>query len=145
MILSLRKVINTTLVGMQGRVSDNYTVVPQNRGKYPIPSISFSYFNPQTRKYHTVQSDEIVLNVYEGPEAITTTPSTTTGGVKQSVLGGENQFRFLKLKPGLIPVSSYTFFGTMEFYMWWLLPILFIPFVMLVWKKKQAIVVTCRK
>lgn len=27
----------------------------------------------------------------------------------------------------------------MEFYMWWLLPILFIPFVMLVWKKKQAI------
>ena len=131
--------INTTLVGMQGRVSDNYTVVPQNRGKYPIPSISFSYFNPQTRKYHTVQSDEIVLNVYEGPEAITTTPSTTTGGVKQSVLGGENQFRFLKLKPGLIPVSSYTFFGTMEFYMWWLLPILFIPFVMLVWKKKQAI------
>lgn len=107
--------INTTLVGMQGRVSDNYTVVPQNRGKYPIPSISFSYFNPQTRKYHTVQSDEIVLNVYEGPEAITTTPSTTTGGVKQSVLGGENQFRFLKLKPGLIPVSSYTFLEPWNF------------------------------
>ena len=42
--------VRTTLSGMEGKVSNNYTIVPSYRGKYPIPSISFSYFEPKIRK-----------------------------------------------------------------------------------------------
>ena len=38
--------VRTTLSGMQGKVSNSYTIVPSFKGKYPIPSISFSYFDP---------------------------------------------------------------------------------------------------
>ena len=40
--------------GISGSVSDLYTVVPQYKGKYKIPNISFSYFNPKEKKYHTI-------------------------------------------------------------------------------------------
>ncbi|WP_348661136.1 BatD family protein, partial [Croceibacter atlanticus] len=43
--------VRTNLNGMGGSIADNYTVVPQTKGKYPIPSISFSYFNPKTERY----------------------------------------------------------------------------------------------
>ena len=36
-----KEAVRTNLSGMQGSISDSYTVVPQYKGKYPIPSISF--------------------------------------------------------------------------------------------------------
>jgi len=55
--------VRTTLRGMQGKVSNNFTIVPSFKGKYPIPPIKFSYFNPKTEKYTTLSSDEIIVNV----------------------------------------------------------------------------------
>ncbi|MBT8265647.1 MAG: BatD family protein, partial [Bacteroidia bacterium] len=43
--------VSTKLDGMQGKIMDSYTIVPEYQGKYPIPSISFSYFNPKTDRY----------------------------------------------------------------------------------------------
>ena len=43
---------------MKGSISDTYTVVPQYKGKYPIPSISFSYFDLKTESYKRLSSDE---------------------------------------------------------------------------------------
>src|SRR5690606_33443095 len=57
--------VRTTLSGMEGNVSDSYTIVPTFKGKYPIPSISFSFFNPKTEKYQTLSSGEIMINVLE--------------------------------------------------------------------------------
>lgn len=59
--------ISNNLTGMQGEVSDSYTLVPSYKGKYPIPSVEFSYFNPSTGKYHTLNSEPIVLQILEGP------------------------------------------------------------------------------
>ena len=36
--------IKTNLSGMRGSIVDIYTVVPQLKGNYPIPSIDFSFF-----------------------------------------------------------------------------------------------------
>ena len=62
--------IRTTLRGMNGRVSDQYTVVPQFRGKFKIPSVSFSYFNPKDEKYHSVETEPIILNALQGTKQI---------------------------------------------------------------------------
>ena len=60
--------VRTNLGGMQGSVAEQYTIVPSYQGKYPIPSISFSFFNPKTERYEQINSEEITLNVLEGPK-----------------------------------------------------------------------------
>ena len=45
----------TSLGGLRGTISDLYTVVPQFKGKYKIPAVSFSYFNLKEEKYKTIK------------------------------------------------------------------------------------------
>ncbi|NJB71298.1 putative house-cleaning noncanonical NTP pyrophosphatase (MazG superfamily) [Saonia flava] len=129
--------VRTTFSGMQGKVNDMYTVVPSYKGKYPIPSISFSYFNPSTEKYHTLNSDEIVVNVLEGPTDATATTSGPIAANRQAVVSSGNQFGFIKLKPNLKAIGSNYFFGSRCFYLWLLLPLLLIPLFILFRKKRE--------
>ncbi len=55
------------LAGMNGNISNTYTIVPQFQGKYPIPRVKFSFFNPRLNKYSTIFSDEEIVDVYDGP------------------------------------------------------------------------------
>ncbi|WP_394748278.1 BatD family protein [Spongiimicrobium salis] len=131
--------VRTNLSGTQGKISNNYTIVPSFRGKYPVPSIDFSYFNPKTEKYVTLSSDEIIINVVEGPNAgtsPTTGPSTTN---KQTVIAADQQFNFIDIRPGLTAIGSDYFFGSTPFYLWLLLPLLLIPITILIGKKREAI------
>ena len=128
--------VRTTLSGMEGKVANNYTVVPSYRGKYPIPSISFSYFNPKTGRYNTLNSDEITINVMEGPEDINTNIAGNTSNQKLVVPTGK-QFHFIKVKPNLTPISSNYFFGSNKFYILLFAPLLAIPLFILFYKKRK--------
>lgn len=131
--------VRTTLTGAQGKVSNNYTIVPSFKGKYPIPPIAFSYFNPQTEKYNTITSDEIIINVLSGP-ANTDVANTIPGAAnRQRVVATGNQFGFIKLKPNLSAIGEAYFFGSRAFYLWWLLPILLIPLSIVLGRKREAI------
>ncbi|WP_076546525.1 BatD family protein [Maribacter ulvicola] len=131
--------VRTTLAGMQGKVSNQYTIVPSFRGKYPIAPISFSYFNPSTGKYTTVTSNEIVINVLEGPLSASSNANTTLNSNKQSVVSSGNEFNFLKLNPNLTNKSVSYFFGSTSFYLWLLCPLLLIPLAIVFRKKRDAI------
>ncbi|MDX1767410.1 BatD family protein [Arenibacter troitsensis] len=131
--------VRTTLSGMEGNVSNSYTVVPTFKGKYPIPSITFSFFNPKTEKYQTLSSGEIMINVLEGP---TSGAANNTGPIsnnKQRVVATGDQFVFNKIKPNLTAISNKYFFGSKSFFLWWLLPVLLIPLAILFGKKREAI------
>ncbi|PCJ95336.1 MAG: BatD protein [Flavobacteriaceae bacterium] len=130
--------VRTTLSGMQGRVSNNYTVVPSFKGKYPIPSISFSFFNPKTEAYETLNSDEIVVNVMEGPSDTAVSISGAVATNRQTVVSTGNDFGFIKLKPNLSAIGTNYFFGSRCFYLWLLLPLLLIPLLILFRKKREA-------
>lgn len=130
--------ISTNLSGMRGKVTDSYTVVPEYRGKYPIPSVSFSYFDPKDKQYKTINSQEILINVFEGP--VNTGENSTTSTVvntKQPVMTSGNQFRFLKLNARLQPKEKAIFFGSKLFYGLLLAPLLFIPVFVLIGRKKK--------
>ncbi len=131
--------VRTTLGGMQGKVSNNFTIVPSFRGKYPIPPIKFSYFNPKTEKYTTLSSDEIIVNVLEGPSNGVSNTTGTTGSYKQNVIAANNQFNFIKLAPNLKPIGSNYFFGSNLFYALLLGPLLLIPLAILFRKKRDEI------
>jgi predicted house-cleaning noncanonical NTP pyrophosphatase (MazG superfamily) len=130
--------VRTTLAGMQGKVSNQYTIVPSYRGKYPISPLSFSFFNPKTEKYTTLASDEIVINVLEGPLSTDSNSAASTNSSKQSVVASENQFNFIKLTPNLSSKSISYFFRSTPYYIWLLCPLLCIPIAILIRKKRDA-------
>lgn len=131
--------VRTTLSGMQGRVSNSYTIVPSYKGKYPIPPVSFSYFDPEREVYETITSDEIMINVLEGPNAAIsgTIPGTETE--RKSVVSAGSQFHFLKLRPNLSVKNALPFFGSLAFYIWFIAPLFIIPIAILARKKREAI------
>ena len=59
--------VKTNIKGMYGNILDTYTLVPQFKGKYPISPVKFVFFDPKTRAYKSVFSNEIIINVLEGP------------------------------------------------------------------------------
>jgi len=131
--------VRTTLAGMQGKVSNSYTVVPAFRGKYPLPSIPFSFFNPSTETYTTLNSEEIVINVLQGPNSIANTGVAADNTNKRNVIAANTQFNFIKLDANLIPVGSTYFFRSNPFYLLLLGPLLFIPLAIVFRKKRDEI------
>ncbi len=130
--------VRTTLSGMQGKISNQYTIVPAFRGKYPIAPMSFSYFNPKTEKYTTLTSEEIIINVIEGPLNGLNTTSNNVANSKQAVIASGTKFNFIKLTPNLSNKSVSYFFRSTRFYLWLLLPLLFIPLAIIFRKKRDA-------
>ena len=130
--------VKTNLSGMQGSISDSYTVVPQYKGKYPIPSISFSYFDLKTESYKRLSSDEIIINVLNGPSnsSSSTENNAINSGNKQAVVLNSDQFAFIKTKTDFLDIKSTYFFKTNTFWSLLLLPFLAIPLAIFVRKKK---------
>ena len=128
--------VNTNLDGMRGSISDSYTVVPQYRGKYPIPSISFSYFDLKTESYKTINSNEIVIDVLEGPSSNSSEDIVSANGDKQRVVLNNNQFAFVKTNTNFTSIKPNNFFKSTAFWSAMLLPFLAIPLV-IVFKKQQ--------
>ncbi len=131
--------VRTDLVGMRGSISDNYTVVPQYKGKYPIPSISFSYFDLETETYKRISSGEIILDVIEGPVNTKSSDNSiaSADGTKQKVEMNSDQFAYLKTSPNLVPVNQEPFFKSKGFWSTMLLPLLAIPLAMFYRRKRD--------
>lgn len=130
--------VRTTLAGMQGKINNQYTIVPAFRGKYPIAPLSFSFFNPTTEKYTTLTSNEIIINVLEGPLSASSNSAVSPNNSKQSVVSSGTKFNFIKLTPNLSSKSVSYFFGSTSFYIWLLSPLLLIPLAIAFRKKRDA-------
>jgi len=129
--------VSVNLNGMSGVSSDSYTIVPSYQGKYPIPSISFSYFDLKTERYKTITSNEIVINVDEGP--INTTNSVVNSSTpKQQIITSGDQFASFKTKTNFVSIKQPTFFKTNLFWTLFLAPFLAIPIAIIVRQKQEA-------
>ncbi|MGY0391081.1 BatD family protein [Bizionia sp. KMM 8389] len=130
--------VRTNLNGMQGTISDSYTVVPQFKGKYPIPNISFSYFDLKTESYKTINSNELLIDVLEGPtNQASNQDITAVGGDKQRVVMNNNQFAFIKTDANLVSTKTTHFFKSPGFWAALLMPFLAIPLVIVFKQKKD--------
>lgn len=132
--------VTTPLSGMQGKIADKYTIIPQYQGNYTIKGLTFSYFDLSTKTYKTITSNDIVIKVLDGPTSSDSSVAATPGAVtnKQAVKS-TNQFRFIALKTQLHSTHKEDFFGSGLFYTLLFLPFLFIPIIILAKKKKEAI------
>ncbi len=131
--------VNTPLSGMNGSISDSYTIIPQFKGKYPIKPMSFTYFDLSTGKYKTITSPEILIHVLDGPSTGDNTEVASNSGVAKMKVSAGEQFQFIKLKTSLTAINQKDFLGSTLFYVLTFLPLLIIPIIVLVKKKKEAI------
>ena len=131
--------VNTPLSGMNGSISDSYTIIPQFKGKYPIKPMSFTYFDLSTGKYKTITSPEILINVLDGPSTGDNAEVAANSGVAKMKVNAGEQFQFIKLKTSLTAINQKDFLGSTLFYVLTFLPLLIIPIIVLVKKKKEAI------
>jgi len=132
--------VNTPLSGMTGKITDKYTIIPQYKGNYPIKPMSFSYFDLGSGRYKTITSPEILVKVLDGPTAGTEVASAdSTTGVAKQVISKTDHFQFIKLKTKLQAINKKDFFGSTLFYGLLFAPFAFIPLIILVRKKKDAI------
>ncbi|WP_310559401.1 BatD family protein [Flavobacterium sp.] len=130
--------VNTSLSGMSGKISDNYTVIPQFKGNYPIKPMQFSYFDLSSGKYKTITSPEIMINVLDGPSA-NDQVAATSPGTSKNIVSSSEQFKYIKLKTEFISMKEEDFLGSKTFYGLLLLPFLMLPLIVLFKKKKEAI------
>ena len=121
--------------GISGYITDNYTVVPQYKGKYKIPNTSFSYFNPKEKKYYTIVSDDLFVDVLEGKEI--TTNSDTNTVVKQTVNTTGKNFRYIQTKSSFVSNKTSNFYTSNLFYILLFLPLIAIPIGVFVAKKNE--------
>jgi hypothetical protein len=120
--------------GISGSVTDTYTVVPQYKGKYKIPSVSFSYFNPKEEKYKTIATEDFFVDVQEGKELAVL---NTTSVIKQDVVVTGKNFRYIATKTSFVSTIKSDFFKSNLFYLLLLLPLIAIPIGVFIAKKNE--------
>ena len=126
---------NLTRNGLAGSKVIEYLAIPRHAGTYTIPPIEFSYFDLKSQNYKTLKTDAYTLNVAKGEGNSDQVVANFTSKEDLKVLGQD--IRYIKTgETNLTPKDNY-FFGSMSYYMWYLIPLaLFIAFMMVY--RKQA-------
>ena len=126
---------NLTRNGLAGSKVIEYLAIPRHAGTYTIPPIEFSYFDLKSQSYKTLKTDAYTLNVAKGEGNSDQVVANFTSKEDLKVLGQD--IRYIKTgETNLTPKDNY-FFGSMSYYMWYLIPLaLFIAFMMVY--RKQA-------
>ena len=127
--------VRVSASGISGSVSDLYTIVPQYKGKYKIPKVAFSYFNPKEKKYKTITTEDFFVDVLEGKEL---KPVVDVNEVKKQdiIVTGKN-FRYIQTSSSFYTLNNNNFFKSNLFYILLLLPLIAIPLGIFIAKKNE--------
>ncbi|WPO79843.1 BatD family protein [Flavobacterium sp. KACC 22761] len=128
--------VTTSLTGMSGRISDKYTIIPQYKGKYIIKPMQFSYFDLGTGSYKTITSQEIAIDVLDGPMQA---EANSTANAAKNVISKTDQFKYIKSKTTLVSIAKNDFYGSDLYYALLFAPFIILPIIIIAKKKKEAI------
>jgi hypothetical protein len=126
--------IRSNANGISGTVSDSYTLVPQYKGKYKIPSVSFSYFNPIEKKYKTITTKDLYVDVQEGKELIV---ADTIRIKNNAIIVANKSFRYIATNTIFTSTKKSDFFKSNLFYILLLLPFASIPIGIFIAKRNE--------
>lgn len=90
---SAREQLDQTISPIKGRKVFTYVFTANKEGSYTIPSITLSYFDPQTTSYKTVSADPLLLKALPGPQRSIPVDQTSNQPVSRkpwiwAILGG---------------------------------------------------------
>ncbi len=120
--------IKSSISGMNGQISNTYTIVPQFQGKYPIPAVEFSYFDPEAKKYVTIKTNESIVDVTEGPMNSEYTNNSGLSFNQNNTIQTIGQFNYIKLSSKFSSINSKKLLDSKL----WLYTLLSIPFIIFI-------------
>lgn len=89
--------------------SFDYLIIPRSEGEFILKNLEFSYFNTETKKYSTIQSPQIKINVLPGnPNSAGAQVFTPQNQVKET----ENDIRYIKKGNFELTKSETEFFNS---------------------------------
>lgn len=108
--------------GLSGYKRDEYLLIPRNKGTYKIAPQSFSFFNPQTEKYISIESPSYTLIVKgDGKDS---TRSIIVGNVnKEDVAFIGKDILYIKTKIPRFQKARASFYGSTTFIVLVIIPI----------------------
>ncbi len=130
--------IKTTLSGMEGTIQNTYTMVPQVQGKYPIPQIEFTYFDPNKESYVTLNSIDYVVDVY-GNSSLSNSIKSQEKIDQDLKISTDGAFGFIKLKSKFTPINKVEFWNKSIFWFIVFSPLVLLPIIILIrklWKSR---------
>ncbi|MDT8411629.1 MAG: BatD family protein [Vicingaceae bacterium] len=111
--------------GVSGSKEYNYLVIPRYQGNFTIEPITFSYFNPSSKKYETISSNPIVLKINKGDGTENNVTYTAAGKENIKILGED--IRYIHTDTPQFVLNANNLYNTWKFYALLLLaPLLFI-------------------
>lgn len=114
--------IKATESGISGTKTIEYLAIPRFPGEYVIPAAEFSYFDPKTKLYKTLKTEEYKLTVEKGAD-VTTTTTMSNYTNKESVKYNDSDIKYINQKDySLSPRNEY-FYGSLAYVLWFLIPI----------------------
>ena len=124
--------IRTSLSGTKGSIIDNYTIIANESGKYPIGPFNFSFFDPKSGSYKTIQSEKIVISVKSNSQSKQFSEESSNNDLLNKSKNLE--FSNIKASTSLSPINKPFFFNSKFFWIIFLIPLMIIPCVILITK-----------
>ena len=121
--------------GLSGTQTIEYLAIPRHAGNFTIPPVEFTYFDLKSNSYKTLKTEAYNINVAKGQENADQVIADFTNKENVKVLGQD--IRFIKLGDTKLMPKGDVFFGTVGYYLWYIIP--FVLFVgLVVFFRKQA-------
>jgi hypothetical protein len=117
--------IKTSTAGVSGSKEYDYLIIPRHAGQFKLDPIVFSYLNPSTKKYETITSEPIEINVLKGDGSASANVVYSSNKEDIQVLG--NDIRYIHTNDIEFTNSKSDFYASWKFYLlMFLAPLLFL-------------------
>lgn len=120
--------------GLTGTKTFEYLAIPRHAGNFTIPAIEFTYFDLKSNSYKTLKTEAYNLKVVKGQGNADQVISDFTNKESVKMLGKD--IRFIKLGDSSLRPKGDFFFGTVGYYLCYLIPLLLFVVFAVIYRQK---------
>lgn len=119
--------------GLSGNKVFEFLAIPRHPGKYTIPSIEISYFDLKSNSYKTLKTEAYEIEVEKGKGDASQVLADFTN--KEDVKHIGKDILYIKLGDVSLKNKNVFFFGSVGYYIWYIIPLLLFVVLVLVYRK----------
>lgn len=120
--------------GLTGTKTFEYLAIPRHAGNFTIPAVEFTYFDLKSNSYKTLKTEAYNLKVAKGQGNADQVISDFTNKESVKMLGKD--IRFIKLGDSSLRLKGDFFFGTVGYYLCYLIPLLLFVVFAVIYRQK---------
>ena len=120
--------------GLTGTKTFEYLAIPRHAGNFTFPAVEFTYFDLKSNSYKTLKTEAYNLKVAKGQGNADQVISDFTNKESVKMLGKD--IRFIKLGDSSLRPKGDFFFGTVGYYLCYLIPLLLFVVFAVIYRQK---------